>query len=252
MAGTETIALRRTTDQPEHDEEASRLLAGIAAARAFTGVPTPSLAPIVAAATLRFYSDGESVSATGEFDGSEFFIVIDGALTAALVDRESGTMLVDRCEPGDEFGLAAALAVSFPTGATAKGNRSALTADGEATIAVIDACGVRDAIDASPVLARAVLGYVAILAADRSVRMLNPESSDRQRIHAEILACAEVRNGEWRIPRMPKHRDLADRARVAEAATAAAIASLIAKGVARREYPGLIIADIAELKRLAS
>jgi hypothetical protein len=51
---------------------------------------------------------------------------------------------------------------------------------------------------------------------------------------------------------MPKHRELAERAGADEAAAASAVAQLIQQGVARREYPGLVIADMAGLARLAS
>ncbi len=50
---------------------------------------------------------------------------------------------------------------------------------------------------------------------------------------------------------MPKHRELADEAGVEEALTAGAVASLIQQGVARRDYPGLVINDMARLNELA-
>ena len=78
------------------------------------------------------------------------------------------------------------------------------------------------------------------------------ESSPERRIFAALLEYVErdAVNGDWRISRMPKHRELAEKAGVDEAATAGAIAQLIQDGVARRDYPGLVIEDMAQLSRL--
>ena len=58
-------------------------------------------------------------------------------------------------------------------------------------------------------------------------------------------------SGAWRIEKMPKHREVAQLAGVDEADAASAIAYVIQEGVARRDYPGLIIDDIARLNHLA-
>ena len=50
---------------------------------------------------------------------------------------------------------------------------------------------------------------------------------------------------------MPKHRELAERAGVEEAEAASAVAALIQDGVARRDYPALVINDIRRLSDLA-
>ena len=59
-------------------------------------------------------------------------------------------------------------------------------------------------------------------------------------------------SGGFCIKRMPKHRELADEAGVEESFAANAVATLIQEGVARREYPGLLIDDMSRLNQLAS
>ena len=69
-----------------------------------------------------------------------------------------------------------------------------------------------------------------------------------------LLECVarDPLSGVWRIEKMPKHRELADRAGVDEASAAGAVASLIQEGVAQRDYPGLVINDMSRLNTLAS
>ncbi|MBI1391610.1 MAG: hypothetical protein GC152_02605 [Alphaproteobacteria bacterium] len=155
-------------------------------------------------------------------------------------------MIVERSRAGDQYGLAIAISGMNPA------DGAVLTADGETKIAALETSALKGAINQDAELARELLVYFARKAAERHIGLIAPEASARQRIHAALLDWAEVHKGQWRIAKMPKHRELAERARVDESQTAAAIAALIASGVARRDYPGLAITDIDELRRLAS
>jgi hypothetical protein len=100
---------------------------------------------------------------------------------------------------------------------------------------------------------RNVAHYLADALRAQRFKTTVPQPAPQQRIFAELLKFV-ARNGlsgEGRIERMPKHRELADAAGVEEAEAAGAVAALIQEGVARREYPGLVICDCDRLSKLA-
>ena len=112
------------------------------------------------------------------------------------------------------------------------------------------------ALPAAPLLAAIASSAPAAFAlAQRLAKDVNTrEASDDplQRIFRDLLRAAhplgEVR---WTVDPLPRHRDIAERAGVAEEAAASAIAHLVRLGVARRRYPALDIEDRDALKVLA-
>ena len=71
------------------------------------------------------------------------------------------------------------------------------------------------------------------------------------RVLRDMARTQQVLNGtEWRIPQLPKHKDLAERAMVQEVEVAEAIANLISEDIAEREYPGLVVKDVQRFKSL--
>ncbi len=214
---------------------------------AFARASDATLLRVANATSYRRYRDGETISSSGQYDGSEFFIVVDGAITCARLDAASGAMIVERCATGEEFGLAPAIAEKVDR----DGANATLCADGETEIAVVDAAAFREILNQDDEFARDLLNYVAGRVVGAGLRAVTPESSGRQRIHEALLKLVDVAAGGWRIARMPKHRELAEVAQVDEALTAETIAQLISNGVATRDYPGLVIDNIEELRRLA-
>ncbi|MEO1014728.1 MAG: Crp/Fnr family transcriptional regulator [Pseudomonadota bacterium] len=214
---------------------------------AFANASDPILLRVVQATSYRKYRDGETISSSGQYDGSEFFVVISGAITSARLDAVSGSMIVERYDAGEEYGIAAAIADKVD----AEDANATLCADGETEIAVVDADAFRGILKNDDQLARDLLNYVAKRVVGGGLKAVTPESSGRQRIHEALMKLAEGADGRWRIPRMPKHRELAERAQVDEALAAETVARLIANGVVARDYPGLVIEDIEELRRLA-
>ena len=120
-------------------------------------------------------------------------------------------------------------------------------------VVTLDAEAFRELFQRRPALTRALAQYFArALVMERS--QLSPEDlSPERRVFAALLEFVErdAVTGAWRVARMPKHRELAEKADADEAAAASAIAHLIQEGVARRDYPGLIIDDISQLNALA-
>lgn len=238
-----------SVQQPTVEEAAAPALdiaAVIRACRAFRSITDEAASRLAAKASIRRYGDGETISAVGQRDDAEFLIVAEGAMTAAAVDCASGSMIVERYVAGDEHGLAVVLS------SVAGGANAVLTADGDTAIAAIDGHDLEALLKDDYRLARSLISYFAEKSIDAASRVMTPETSARQRIHDAILQYVQFEDGAWRIRRMPRHREIAERAKVEETAAAAAVAALITSSVARREYPGLVISDIEELRRLAS
>jgi len=222
--------------------------ATIAAAAPFADLPEQVISALCGAASLRAYAAGETVLAMGQFDGSEFMIVRSGKIKVSHADARSGAMLFEEIGAGEIYGLA------FATiGADAAQLAGiSLAAERDSVVVAVDAEALRELARERPSLTRNLMLYFARrLSGDR--RSAPEESSPERRVYAALASYIErdAVSAEWRIARMPKHRELADRADVDEAEAASAVAKLIQTGVARRNYPGLIIDDIAQLNRLA-
>ncbi|MEL7027903.1 MAG: cyclic nucleotide-binding domain-containing protein [Pseudomonadota bacterium] len=209
-----------------------------------------SLKRIVAIADWRVYPDGATVLAPDQYDGTETYLVADGALRASATVG-GGEMRIEDFPTGAVFGAAAALADAAepPRGLT-------VAAVGRTTLAVLSAEEFRDTLARHVGAAMALLDDFAGRLAeskDGLARRAQPKGPDA-RIFTELLAVAQTDPtslGGWRIVRMPKHKELAERAGAAEAGAAAAVARLIQEGVAKRDYPGLEILDYERLTVMA-
>jgi CRP-like cAMP-binding protein len=218
----------------------------IAGAALFADLPPTDVKAIADIASLRRFSAGETVFSTGQFDGSELIFVASGALKSAFADPRTGSMVVESIGAGSFF----ALALAAVPAESRRFNDATITAATDAVAVFIDAEAMRALVSERPLLARALLLHFAHASAGGDgVEEMGPE----RRIFAAIasLVKRDAVSAAWRIDRMPKHRDLADLANVAEADAANAVAHLIRSGVARRDYPGLVIEDMARLNRLS-
>lgn len=197
----------------------------------------------------RFFRAGQTVFSHGQYDGREFLVIISGWLRSAVMDASAANMIIEDYKDGDIFALEfafadeAAQAMQFVS-ASAEDNLHALSFDSEAFI---------DLALHRPTLMRSVTQYLARSLSAQRLRAEQMEATPERRIYAALVEIAERSSGaEWRIRQMPKHRELAEIAGVQDAEAASAVAALIQQGVARREYPGLIISDYSRLAALAS
>ena len=71
------------------------------------------------------------------------------------------------------------------------------------------------------------------------------------RVFRTLLGLVRKTPGGAAIPEMPRHAALAEAAGVTDVEAAGAVADLIARGIAKRDYPGLAILDAAALHRAA-
>lgn len=235
---------------PSRSDEiaASPEFTAIASTAPFRDLPEPVVQALADAASIRSYAAGEAVFAIGQYDGSEFLIVRSGRIKAAQADAKSGAMLFEDMLEGEIFGLP--IAVSDVDSAALA--RISLTAERDSVVVAVDAAALREAAAQRPSLVRCLMLHFAERLTGES-RRAEQEGAPERRVYAALSGYIErdAVTAEWRIPRMPKHRELADRADVEEADAANAVAKLIQSGVARRDYPGLVIDDIAQLNRLA-
>lgn len=216
----------------------------------FQGLPDVVLSILCEHSRRRSYSAGQTVFALGQYDGAEFLVVLDGALRVSVAEGESGAMLIDEIGAGNTFGLEFAMAEPDPAGF----QQVSVTAAVDCELIAIDAGEFKSLAGGRPSLMRNVAIYFAEQLAAQRLKAEAAHSAPTQRVYAALLKCIErdALTGQWKINRMPKHRELADRAGVDETVAASAVASLIQDGIAQREYPGLIVNDISRLNQLAS
>lgn len=231
--------------EPETDD----LGAALASAAPFAELPPPVIKAIGEVSLERVFTSGETIVSFGQHDGGEFYYVVRGKLKAAFADPATRAVLIEEVNGGQFFGLADAIAEN----AGGMVERLTLTAEADSTVISIEAAAFRSIVAQRPSLTRSLMHYFARALCAYGLQDGVGESPIR-RVFAALMEHVErdALTGEWRIGKMPKHRELAEQAATDETVAASAVAQLIQDGVARRDYPGLIIADMAEFSRLAS
>lgn len=221
-------------------------LAGIAP---FQDLPAAVLSLLCDHSERRSYGAGQTVFSLGQYDGAEFLVVLAGALRVSAVDGETGAMIIENVRESGVFGLEIALSASDP----ALFQQLAVTAEKDCDLIAIDASEFKSLAAGRPSLMRNIAVYLSEMLVLQRYRAVEAQTAPEQRIYAALLECVvrDPLSGAWRIEKMPKHRELADRAGADEAAAAGAVAALIQEGVAQRDYPGLIVNDMARLNQLA-
>jgi len=222
----------------------------IAAVPPFSDLPAAVSDAIGEVSQIRSYAAGETIYAVGQYDGSEIFIVAEGSIKATLADPETGAMMINVINAGEILGLAAAIAGDDDVEA----DKLTLTADGDAKIVAVEVEAFRVIVAQRPSLTRNLMHHFARALSGSRFQDVSQESSPERSIYAALMEYVErdAVTADWRIARMPKHRELAEKVDTEESLVASAVAQLIQDGVAERDYPGLIISDIGQLNRLAS
>lgn len=221
----------------------------LSSAEPFAGLPASVLKQIAGIAETRTYLAGEIILAPGQDDG-EFFFVVTGRLKASCSDSESGSMLVEEVGAGGFLGLVEALAPE----ASRMSENMTVSAEADSTVLAINCEAFSALVAKRPSLSRNLAKSFAATLAQARFRSAADDSSPQRRVFTVLMEyiVRDAISGSWRIPQMPKHRELAEKAGAEEHDAADAVARLIREGVARRDYPGLIIDDMAQLTRLAS
>lgn len=217
----------------------------------FGDLPDAVIGALAEISTLKSYDSAETLYALGQYDGGELLVVSQGSLKATIADGESGAMMIDTVNEGEIFGLSSAVAGDQGVDP----EKITLAVEASATIIAIEAEAFRVVVAQRPSLTRNLMHYFAkVLAGARYELAVADESSPERRIYAALMDYIErdAVSGAWRIDKMPKHRELAEKADTEEPKVASAVAQLIQDGIAKRDYPGLIITDMNGLSRLSA
>ncbi len=216
----------------------------------FKDLPEAVTAAIKKNAHHRYYDPGHTVFTNGQFDASEFFVILSGKFRLSLVEPISGAVMIEEFAEGSIFGLE--LSVSDEEYDFCE--HLSATAEGKLEVLAIDSAMFKKLASNRPSLMRNIATYIAAELSSVRFDPARSEAAPHQRVYAALLDFVErdAASGQWRIQQMPKHRQLADKANVEEVVTADAVANLIQEGIAQREYPGMIINDMSRLNELAS
>ncbi|MEM9013834.1 MAG: Crp/Fnr family transcriptional regulator [Pseudomonadota bacterium] len=214
----------------------------------FSDLPDAVRAALCENGVARRYAAGQTVFSIGQYDASEFFVVVSGLMKVAALDADSGAMMVEEVGPKTIFGLD--IVMSGLTMDVVQ--QMAVTAESDLHVVMFDAEEFRALAGQRPSLMRNLADMFAKQLVTVRFRANTGQTAPEQRVYAVLLENIErdAVTNEWRIPRMPKHRELAERAGVDDSVAASAVASLIQESIARRDYPGLVITDMQGLTRL--
>ncbi len=251
------IILPATTDKDEViDVDASpvaedniNVVSAIAAAKPFSGLSDAIVEAVAESAVARKYSAGQTVFSMGQFDGADIIVVARGQMRVSVIDAETGSIVVDDLAPKSAF----AIDLTFCGAENSVFSRLAVTAEDDLSLVFVEAEALRALAGQRPSLMRNIAHYFAEELGARRFNATTAQAAPQQRVFAQLLKFIERDNvlGVWRVPQMPKHRELADLAGVEESIAAGAVATLIQEGVAQRDYPGLVVNDMSRLNELA-
>ncbi len=250
------IILPATTDKDEAIDvdvspvaaDSTDIVSAIAAARPFSGLSDKIVDAVAQSAVARSYSAGQTVFSMGQYDGADAIVVARGVMRVSIIDAETGSVVVDDLGPNSAF----AIDLTFCGAENSVFSRLSVTAEEELTLVFIEAEALRGLAGQRPSLMRNIARYFAEELGARRFNATTAQAAPQQRVFAQLLKFIERDNvqGLWRVPQMPKHRELADLADVEEGIAAGAVATLIQEGIAQRDYPGLIVNDMARLNEL--
>ena len=235
--------------EPNSDEKRAELAGAFQDIAPFRGLPAAVHQALEEIASERRYAAGQTVIAAGQFDGDEFYAIVSGQLKVATMEDSSGAVVVEQFNPNQVFGLELAMNEQAGDGL----ERMALTAGSDLELVVFDAEAFRLLAAQRPSIMRNLAHYFASELASVRFQTVSAQASPERLVYEALIDYVErdAISGEWRIEVMPKHRELADKAGVEEANAANAVAALIQDEVAYRQYPGLIIRNMAKLNALA-
>ena len=212
---------------------------------ALAGVPAlarvgeETMRALAAASVVDAYAPGETVFTMGQADDA-LYVVLRGEGRLTKAGGERGDISVETVGKGAWIGL-----VPFALEDGSMGT-AALQAVDAMTLLCVDAQALRAlaADDAS-----LALGLMRLCAEAARARkgVMDPSA----RVFRTLLGLVRKSPGGASIPEMPRHAVLAEAAGVTDVEAAGAVADLIARGIAKRDYPGLAILDAGALHRAA-
>lgn len=181
--------------------------------------------------------------------------VVAGTVRLARITGASGRVAFLDVEAGGQFGEMSVLGVS-------EADLSAIARD-SCQIAIMPEERFTELLAREESVSRRLLCQYARLLRQGIEAVATPAqpasegATGAQRVYVELLSLAEPQPGEdgvsgeaLFVPRLPRHRELAQRLTTTEEVVAGAIADLVKHGIAERKYPGLVIKNAAALQAL--
>ncbi|HUD52977.1 cyclic nucleotide-binding domain-containing protein [Parvibaculum sp.] len=244
------------TDRSTHSSpDKARSLRGI---RILGDLEPKELALLAAECDWRSYARNDVVFSAGQGGTlGEVVFVVSGAIRLARPTGPNGRISYVDIQAGGQFGETGILGLDDD-------DLTAIARD-DTLLALLPEARFSELLGRQESVSRALLCQYAKLlrareAAAGTAEDTRPGSTGAQRVYAELLALAEPRGpaqgatgeaqGGLFVPRLPRHRELADRLSTTEEVVAAAIAELVRLDIAERDYPGLRIKNEASLRGL--
>ena len=203
-------------------------------------LPAATRSALTAASRRLRFAPSDTVFTMGQADASVLYLVESGAARLTRADGERGDISVEEVRGGDVIGL-----LSFAREDDGLAN-AALQATEALSLIEVDAVGLRRLGEADGALAMALLGLLG-----RASGGARRQDDPRARVFRHLLTLVRQGGDGRSIEEMPRHAALAEAAGVSDVEAAGAVADLIARGIARRAYPGLEVLDSEELHRAA-
>lgn len=214
----------------------------------FSALPGKVLQQLAENAYERRFAAGETVFTMSQYDGEELFCLLSGTAQFTGSAADTGALSVEEIATGDVVGLEYVLGNSEELAF-----QTSLTATSDLHVAIIESHLLRDIVKSSPAAARAFLASFARQLMRAKAGKVASNDDPHKRIYIALFGMVErsaANPAEWAIAQMPKHRELGELAGASEAEAAEAVAGLISKGIARRNYPGLVVEDYDALQAL--
>ncbi|MGV6800364.1 MAG: Crp/Fnr family transcriptional regulator [bacterium] len=197
---------------------------------------------------IKTFPAGETVYTIGQNDGLDVMFLIDGEARLTQTSENGSGMSVEMLQSGDAVGLEWAISRHSD-----QALKTSLDAESDLSLVLLETQMITQAVQKNPRFARTLLAYFAEKILTQRTDKISSEDSIKDRLYHvlfDMLTQDQV-NNYWQIESMPKHRELSELTGATEREAAEVVASLISDGIARRNYPGLIVTDYPAFYALA-
>jgi CRP-like cAMP-binding protein len=211
----------------------------------FADVPRDSLELIEGQCAWMTLGEGDQVFDKDSDTLDVYFVAKGNVRILSMVAPDQEVALAD-IRAGGYFGELAAI--------DGQKRSARAVATTETVLASLSGPAFLDVLRAHHSVTVQVLSRIGRVVRDLDRRVVKMSSqTEHQRIWSELLRLAEPqpsRTGQWYIPDMPNHREIAAWAGTSKESVAAAIGELARDGIVKRQTMGLIISDMPRLQAI--
>ncbi len=233
----------------QQEEELALILDDLKRVHYFCDLPSNVKEQLAATAVRHDFSPSETIATSQQFDQSEVFCIVKGRVKQTDVSSKDGNITVEEHGSGNVIGMEHVLGECHEMT-----TQTELVAITQTTAIMIESDTIRNLVMLNPPAARVFLSVLARKMIAVKSEAYTGEDTQKRIFHSLFdMVRKDVSNGKtiYSIAQMPKHKELSECAGVSEIDAAEAVAYLISEGIAKREYPGLIIQDYLKFKNLS-